>query len=245
MPRVAVVVPCFNDGGTLSETLASLRNEEEHELVVVDDGSDDPATLETLSHLTDAGTTVVRRENGGLSAARMSGVEATGAPYVFPLDADDAVVPGALGALADALDAAPEAALAWGDIEVWGEIEAELAVARSLDPWLLTYLNDVPVAALVRRPALAEAGGWSAGTWAFTCRGRPCAIAADRDECSTTARRSTQHCTRTCAAAIRNCSRRGARISAGRPHPCERSSRSRSSRPCRSTRSPATASICS
>jgi glycosyltransferase involved in cell wall biosynthesis len=164
MPRVAVVVPCFNDGGTLSETLASLRNEEEHELVVVDDGSDDPATLETLSHLTDAGTTVVHRENGGLSAARMSGVEATGAPYVLPLDADDAVVPGALGALADALDAAPEAALAWGDIEVWGEIEAELAVARSLDPWLLTYLNDVPVAALVRRGALEEAGGWSMGS---------------------------------------------------------------------------------
>jgi hypothetical protein len=94
----------------------------------------------------------------------MTGVEATKAPYVFPLDADDAVVPGALASLADALDDAPGAALAWGDIEVWGELDAELEVARSLDPWLLTYLNDVPVASLIRRTALEDAGGWSMGS---------------------------------------------------------------------------------
>jgi glycosyltransferase involved in cell wall biosynthesis len=164
MPRVAVVVPCFNDGATLATTLSSLRGEELHELVVVDDGSDDPDTLATLSELAEHGTKVVRRANGGLSAARMTGVEATDAAYVFPLDADDEVVPGALAALADALDAAPGAALAWGDIEVWGELAAELAVARSLDPWLLTYLNDIPVASLLRRSALEQVGGWSMGS---------------------------------------------------------------------------------
>src|SRR5579864_4168573 len=164
MPRVAVVVPCFNDGDTLSAGLDSLQDEEPHELVVVDDGSDDPATLATLERLAEQGTRVVHRDNGGLSAARMTGVEATQARYVFPLDADDAIAPGTLTALADALDTAPEAALAWGDIEVWGELDADLAVARSLDPWLLTYLNDVPVASLLRRTALVDVGGWSMGS---------------------------------------------------------------------------------
>src|SRR5438067_3423668 len=164
MPRVAVVVPCFNDGETLPATLASLASEEPHELVVVDDGSDDPATLATLSRLAEGGIRVVRRKNGGLSAARMTGVEATRARYVLPLDSDDAVVPGALTALADALDAAPDAALAWGDIDVWGALESRLAVARSLDPWLLTYLNDVPVASLLRRDAIRAVGGWSMGS---------------------------------------------------------------------------------
>jgi glycosyltransferase involved in cell wall biosynthesis len=164
MSRVAVVVPCFNDGATLGETLASLADEEPHELVVVDDGSTEAETIEVLAALEQRGVRIVHRENGGLSAARMTGVEASSAPYVFPLDADDALVPGALRTLADALDADPRAGVAWGDVEVWGEVEARLAVARSLDPWLLTFVNDVPVASLVRRSALEDVGGWQMGS---------------------------------------------------------------------------------
>jgi glycosyltransferase involved in cell wall biosynthesis len=164
MTRVAVVVPCFNDGETLPQTLASLEGQEPHELVVVDDGSDDARTLSVLGRLADEGIRVVRRENGGLSAARTTGVEETEAPYVMPLDADDALLPGALAVLADALDAAPQSGLAWGDIEVWGDVEARLEVAPSLDPWLLTYVNTVPVASMIRRSALIEVGGWRMGS---------------------------------------------------------------------------------
>jgi glycosyltransferase involved in cell wall biosynthesis len=164
VPRVAVVVPCFNDGETVPDALASLAGQEPHELVVVDDGSDEPDTLRVLEQLADEGVRVVRRANGGLSAARMTGVDATDAPYVLPLDADDALMPRALTTLADALDARPEAALAWGDVEMWGDVQAHVKVARSLDPWLLTYLNDVPVASLVRRAALLDVGGWQMGS---------------------------------------------------------------------------------
>lgn len=158
--RVAVVVPCYNDGATLRDALASLADQEAHELVVVDDGSDDPATLATLAELERSGTRVVRRENGGLAAARMSGVAATTAPYVMPLDADDALAPHALGALADALDADGAAAIAWGDVEIWGEFVARVDVGRFLDAWQISYLNTVPVASLIRRDALIAVGGW-------------------------------------------------------------------------------------
>jgi glycosyltransferase involved in cell wall biosynthesis len=160
MIRVAVIVPCFNDGETLPEALASLEGQEPHELVVVDDGSDDPATLEALARVERDGVRVVRRPNGGLSAARMSGVQETSAPYVMPLDADDALGPGALAALADALDGAPEAAMAWGDLEIWGELDFAVRIGRRLDPWLIAHLNTLPVASLVRREALLAVGGW-------------------------------------------------------------------------------------
>ncbi len=160
MPRVAVVVPCFNDGATLPDALASLEAQEPHELVVVDDGSTDPATSRALAEIAHRGIRVIRRENGGLSAARMTGVEGTSARYVMPLDADDALAPGALAALAGALDADAGAVMAWGDIEVWGEIETLLAVGRRLDPWQISYLNTLPVASMIRRDALLAVGGW-------------------------------------------------------------------------------------
>lgn len=160
MNRVAVVVPCFNDGETLPDALGSLAGQEQHELVVVDDGSDDPGTLAALARAEQDGVHVVRRPNGGLSAARMSGVEATSAPYVMPLDADDALAPGALAALADALDADSRAAMAWGDVEIWGELDFAVRIGRRLDPWLIAHLNTLPVASLVRREALLAVGGW-------------------------------------------------------------------------------------
>ena len=42
---VAVIVPCFNDGATLEEALASVAADRPEEVVVVDDGSSDEATL--------------------------------------------------------------------------------------------------------------------------------------------------------------------------------------------------------
>jgi glycosyltransferase involved in cell wall biosynthesis len=158
--RVAVVVPCFNDGATLRETIASIDEPEPIELVVVNDGSTDPDTLAVLSELEAGGTRVVHQENQGLATARMAGVAATSAPYVSALDADDLEAPGALTALADALDADQDAALAWGDVQNFGDDETLRRLGRTLDPWLITYVNELPADAMVRREALLAAGGW-------------------------------------------------------------------------------------
>jgi glycosyltransferase involved in cell wall biosynthesis len=160
-PRVAVVVPCFNDGATIENTLASVdRQDEEVELVVVDDGSTDAETRAVLDRLAVAGRRVLRRANGGLSAARMTGVEGTSAPYVFPLDADDELADGAVRRLADALDDNPSAKLAWGDTEIFDAVELRLRGVPRLDAWHLTYVNDLPGTTLIRRDALLEAGGY-------------------------------------------------------------------------------------
>jgi len=158
--RIAVVIPCFNDGATLRETLASIDEPEPIELVVVNDGSDDPETLSALAELEANGVRVVHQENRGLSAARMAGVATTSAAYVSALDADDLEAPGALTALADALDADPSASVAWGDVQNFGDNAVMRRLGKTLDPWLITYVNELPADAMVRRAALVEAGGW-------------------------------------------------------------------------------------
>jgi len=49
-PRISVVIPCFNLGPYLDEAVASclLQTYQDFEIVIVDDGSDDPETRRIL-----------------------------------------------------------------------------------------------------------------------------------------------------------------------------------------------------
>jgi glycosyltransferase involved in cell wall biosynthesis len=159
-PRVAVVTPCFNDGATLRETVASVREIEGAEHVVVDDESTDPATLATLDELAAQGVRVLHKEHGGPAAARSRALEVTTAPFVFPLDADDLALADGVAALVEALDSHRAAAFAWGDLQCFGRSSRLIRSPARLDPWLITHVNPLPYASLMRREALAAVGGW-------------------------------------------------------------------------------------
>ena len=158
-PRVAVIIPCFNDGALVAAAVRSIAEDEPVEVVVVDDGSTDPATAAALAGLRRDGVRVVRQLNGGLSSARNTAVAHTDAPYVFPLDSDDLLVAGALARLADVLDSST-AAFAYGDYVMFGDQSGYHRAPPTFDRWSLTYRNELPVSALIRRSALREAGGW-------------------------------------------------------------------------------------
>ena len=159
-PRTAVVIPCFDDGGLPGEAIASIHEDEPVEVVVVDDGSTDPETLRRLAALEKDGVRIVRQENAGPGAARTAGMAATSAPYVFVLDADDLLEPGALAAMADVLDARAETAFVWGDYVLFGSQRGSYRSPDRWLPWTLTYVNPYPVCSMFRREVLERAGGW-------------------------------------------------------------------------------------
>lgn len=160
-PRVAVVIPCFNDGDLVAEAVASISEEEPVEVVVVDDGSDEPITLARISALDDSGVRVVRQpRNVGIGAARTAGLAATSAPYVFALDADDLLEPGALSAMADILDRRPDTGFVWGDYVLFGAQHGSYRAPDKWLPWTLTYVNPFPACSMFRREVLERAGGW-------------------------------------------------------------------------------------
>lgn len=160
-PRVSVVVTCHGEGELLEQAVRSVSESEPVELVVVDDASEDSTTQDTLGALEAEGVTVLRQEtNGGVAKARMRGLAATSAPFVYPLDADDLALPGVLGRMADALEADREAAACVGDVVEFGDYELLRTTPRRLDPYRVAFTNEYPITALFRRSAIEAAGGW-------------------------------------------------------------------------------------
>jgi CDP-glycerol glycerophosphotransferase len=103
---LSIVVPCYQVEDFLDECLVSLRFQlyREIEIIVVDDGSPDRSGDIARRHARrDLRIRVVTRENGGLSAARNTGVEHARGEFLTFVDSDDTVTPeaytSAIGAL--------------------------------------------------------------------------------------------------------------------------------------------------
>lgn len=161
--RVAVIVPCYDDGELVVEAVRSIDEPEAIEVVVVDDGSSDALTLAALERLSTDGVRLIRHNrNRGAAVAKMTGLAATRAPYAACLDADDLAVPGSFAAMANRLDASPEAAVCYGHYAEFGAVELVRAVPDVLDPYRIAYTNEYPALALFRRSVLDEVGGWRA-----------------------------------------------------------------------------------
>ncbi len=158
MSRVAVLIPCHSDGTLVTEAVASVQEHEPVEIVVVDDASPDQATRDALDALD---VQVIRlAANQGVGVARTTAFDATSAPYVYPLDADDLALPGVLARMADRLDADPDAVACVGDIAEFGDHELVRRIPARLDPYRVALTNEYPITALYRRSAVAAIGAW-------------------------------------------------------------------------------------
>ena len=118
-PLVSVIVPSYNYGHFLAHTLASVQAQTHRrwECIVVDDGSTDDTWQVAFARAhADERIRYVRRCNGGLSAARNTGVAAARGDYVQFLDADDALEPRKLEAQVDFLERQPDVGLVYGDV---------------------------------------------------------------------------------------------------------------------------------
>jgi glycosyltransferase involved in cell wall biosynthesis len=149
------------------------------ELVVVDDGNDEPVAP-LLADIGDERLRVVRIAHAGPYEARNAGLAASGGTHVRFVDADDRVEPGSTGRLL-ALAGEDETAIAYGatlmcDDElrpqrtVTSALEGDVAVAC-----VCGRFEVFVVSLLFPRAAVERAGGWVggfavSGDWDFVLR---------------------------------------------------------------------------
>ena len=123
MIKLSIIVPIYNVAPYLRKCVDSLlaQDYDNYEIILVDDGSTDdspqicdeyaasPLSAKGTSPFSEADHSiapirVVHRENGGLSAARNSGIEVAKGEYIMFVDSDDYLQQNVLGALIEQME---------------------------------------------------------------------------------------------------------------------------------------------
>jgi glycosyltransferase involved in cell wall biosynthesis len=164
--NVAVVIPCYNTGEYLDQSIASLfaQDRPPNQIVVVNDGSTAEPTLAALDSLRRMDRVrVLDFPNGGLPVARNRGAEEAlrqGADALVFLDSDDELRPTYLRKAADVLGRHPEA----GAVTAWtrtvGLMNTWWCPFHGQFPYLLADCMSTPPA-MVRAAVYRETGGFS------------------------------------------------------------------------------------
>lgn len=167
-PRVSVVVPAHNAAATVVDTVraALAQSFRDLEVLVVDDGSTDD-TVARLAGLRDPRLRVRRFARAGLPTARNRGIAATRGELVAFLDADDLWTPDKIASQVAALDARPEAGVAYSwvrFVDARGRpLGAQAPVVRTGDVYAALLVENFVACGsnlLVRRRALEDVGGF-------------------------------------------------------------------------------------
>src|SRR5262245_48169840 len=112
---ISVIVPSFNQGRFIDETIRSLLEQKYPALeVLVMDGRSTDDTLARLSHYGDA-IQVVSEKDDGQADAIIKGIERTDKPWITWLNSDDIQCNKALWVVNEAIAAGPDVDVIVGD----------------------------------------------------------------------------------------------------------------------------------
>jgi cellulose synthase/poly-beta-1,6-N-acetylglucosamine synthase-like glycosyltransferase/peptidoglycan/xylan/chitin deacetylase (PgdA/CDA1 family) len=176
-PPVSIVVPAFNEATGIERAVRSLADSDypTFEVLVVDDGSVD-GTAALVEQLGLPAVRVLRQANAGKPAALNAGIAAAAHDVFVCVDADTVFERDTLARLVDPLRK-PDVGAVSGNAKVgnrrrilgrWQHIE--YVIGFNLDRRLYDVLQCMPTVpgaiGAFRRPALADAGGFSGATLA-------------------------------------------------------------------------------
>jgi glycosyltransferase involved in cell wall biosynthesis len=158
---ITVVIPCFNHGRFLPESVDSALRQEggPPQVMVIDDGSTDEVTIRALESLPKE-VDVVRQENAGLANSRNAAFERSDSDLLLMVDADDRLTPDALDTLRPPLEANPDVGYCYGLMKLIGAWEGVLRFP-DFDPYILLHRSIAGAQlGLVRKRCWEDAGGF-------------------------------------------------------------------------------------
>ncbi|HJD47893.1 MAG TPA: glycosyltransferase family 2 protein [Candidatus Mediterraneibacter norfolkensis] len=163
---IEVVVTSFNQGAMILEAVHSIQEQTvlPARICIVDDGSTDETSLRLLKELEEeekmaVPLTVLRQPNGGVSAARNTGIRAAKSPMVLVLDGDDRLESTFIEEVGSLLRETPELIAASSWMRTFGVLKAEIRPCGGDITHFLSR-NCCPATHILRRRAWEQCGGY-------------------------------------------------------------------------------------
>lgn len=160
---VSVVIPCYNHGKYLEETLQSIEKSTDKypvEVIVVNDGSTDENTLEVFKRIEDKGFFVLHQANQGLGKARNNGIKLAKGKYILPLDSDNNVCKPYLNEAIEILEKNKSVSIVYGDAIYIGE-KSGIWKNHPLDKNKILLSNHIDACAVFRKDVWTLVGGYA------------------------------------------------------------------------------------
>lgn len=95
MPKISVIIPCYNQGRYISQTLRSILEQTyaDWECIIINDGStDNSGEIAGKWCEKDSRFKLIEKTNGGRSVARNIGIEVARGDFIQLLDSDDLLI---------------------------------------------------------------------------------------------------------------------------------------------------------
>jgi glycosyltransferase involved in cell wall biosynthesis len=161
-PFISVIIPCFNSGQYLREAIASVElysDSQVYEIIIVNDGSTDIATLELLQQLQGEGYQIIHQSNKGPAAARNTGVNTSRGKYLLLLDSDNKIRAAFIDVGLKVLDEQPGVGVVHGQAAFFGEAMQARFRPRPFDLYNILANNYIDMCTIIRRTAWEQVGG--------------------------------------------------------------------------------------
>jgi len=135
-PKVSVIIPAYNTGRYIGETLESVLAQTftHYEVIVVNDGSPDTLELEKVLLKYQDHIRYIKQENRGLGGARNTGIRNARGEFLAFLDSDDIWLPDFLAEQLKFFAENPSLDLACGGCVYFGKTELAGKSWQPLDP---------------------------------------------------------------------------------------------------------------
>lgn len=161
-PLVSIIIPCYNHGRYLRESVESVEKacpRELCEVIIVNDGSTDPETLDVLREIEGKGHAVLHQPNRKLGAARNNGIRMARGTYILPLDSDNTIRPDYIKRGVEIMEMNPDVGVVYGDSRFFGADDI-INIVPEFDPVRHFVQNTIDACALFRKKIWEEVGGY-------------------------------------------------------------------------------------